>query len=87
MAEGRIEFTKENLQTPEGINQLNRMFRLLFDRIPGDLETVGDFSGYGIPEEVITAGIGSTYRQLDGGADTTLYVKESGTGNTGWIAK
>lgn len=23
----------------------------------------------------------------DGGANTTQYVKESGTGNTGWIAK
>lgn len=44
-------------------------------------------SGAGTPEGVITAGIGSIYTRLDGGAGTTLYVKESGTGNTGWVAK
>ncbi len=31
--------------------------------------------------------IGSTYRRKDGGAGTSFYVKESGTGNTGWVAK
>jgi len=44
-------------------------------------------SGSGSPEGVITAPIGSLYTRTDGGASTTLYVKESGTGNTGWIAK
>jgi len=44
-------------------------------------------SGSGSPEGVLTAPIGSLYTRTDGGASTTLYVKESGTGNTGWIAK
>ena len=44
-------------------------------------------SGSGSPEGVRTAPIGSLYTRTDGGASTTLYVKESGTGNTGWIAK
>jgi hypothetical protein len=35
----------------------------------------------------VTAGIGSLYLRRDGGAGTTLYIKESGTGNTGWVAK
>jgi len=43
--------------------------------------------GSGTPEGVYTAGIGSVFLRTDGGASTTLYVKESGTGNTGWIAK
>lgn len=43
--------------------------------------------GTGTPEASVTAQVGSLYMRLDGGADTTLYVKESGTGNTGWIAK
>jgi len=43
--------------------------------------------GAGDPENVVTANIGSLYLRTDGGANTTLYVKESGTGNTGWIAK
>lgn len=49
--------------------------------------TVGDFCGTGSPEGVLTAGIGSTYRRTDGGAGTSFYVKETGTGNTGWAAK
>jgi hypothetical protein len=44
-------------------------------------------SGNGSPETVITARIGSIYMRLDGGANTSMYVKESGTGNTGWIGK
>lgn len=44
-------------------------------------------SGTGSPQGVVTAAIGSLYCRLDGGANTTLYVKESGTGNTGWVAK
>jgi hypothetical protein len=44
-------------------------------------------TGSGSPEGVITAGVGSLYTRTDGGAGTTLYVKESGTGNTGWVAK
>lgn len=49
--------------------------------------TVFDAAGTGSPEGVVTAGVGSTYRNLTGGAGTSFYVKESGTGNTGWIAK
>lgn len=44
-------------------------------------------SGTGSPEGVVTAPVGSLYTRTDGGAGTTLYVKESGTGNTGWAAK
>lgn len=44
-------------------------------------------SGTGTPEGNVTANIGSLYMRLDGGAGTTLYVKESGTGSTGWVAK
>lgn len=33
------------------------------------------------------AGVGSIYRRRDGGAATTLYVKESGTDSAGWVGK
>ena len=46
-----------------------------------------DISGEGSPEGVVAAPVGTIYLRVDGGADTTLYVKESGTGNTGWAAK
>jgi len=44
-------------------------------------------TGTGTPEGVVVASVGSLYTRSDGGAGTTLYVKESGTGNTGWVAK
>jgi hypothetical protein len=45
------------------------------------------FYGAGSPEGVITAVVGSEYFRSDGGTGTSHYVKESGTGNTGWIGK
>lgn len=39
------------------------------------------------PEASVTAPPGSTYHRQSGGAGTSFYVKESGSGNTGWIAK
>ena len=44
-------------------------------------------TGTGTPEGAVTGDIGCLYTRLDGGASTTLYVKTSGTGNTGWTAK
>lgn len=44
-------------------------------------------SGNGSPEGVIAAPVGSLWTRTDGGTSTTLYVKTSGTGNTGWTAK
>jgi len=41
----------------------------------------------GSPNGVVTAPVGSLYTRTDGGANTTLYVKESGTGSAGWVAK
>jgi hypothetical protein len=40
--------------------------------------------GTGTPEGVVSAGVGSLFLRSDGGSSTTLYVKESGTGTTGW---
>lgn len=42
--------------------------------------------GSGAPEGVVSAPVGSVYMRTDGAASTTLYIKESGAGNTGWIA-
>jgi hypothetical protein len=44
-------------------------------------------SGAGSPEGVVTAPVGSLYSRSDGGLLTSLYVKESGSGNTGWAGK
>ena len=41
----------------------------------------------GAPENVVTANVGSLYLRTDGGAGTSLYVKQTGSGNTGWVGK
>ena len=43
--------------------------------------------GSGTPEGAVTAPVGSLFLRTDGGASTSMYVKESGSGNTGWVAK
>lgn len=43
--------------------------------------------GHGSPLNVVVAKVGALYLRLDGGAATTLYVKESGIDATGWVAK
>ena len=44
-------------------------------------------AGVGTPEAVVTAIVGSLFLRTDGAAVTTLYVKTTGAGNTGWTAK
>ena len=55
-------------------------------------ETLGQtnvavITGTGSPDGTFVAPVGSIFIRTDGGSSTTLYVKESGTGNTGWVAK
>lgn len=52
----------------------------------GGVGAPGSYVSTGTPEGMITAPIGSMARRTDGGAGTTTYEKESGTGNTGWVA-
>lgn len=58
--------------------------------IAGNLTTTGApewYNGTGSPEGVVTGTRGAIYTRTDGGSGTTLYVKESASGNTGWAAK
>lgn len=74
-----------------------RVTRELQDTVNASVGTGGEitpqqtgaaiYSGAGSPEAAVTAAIGSIYMRTDGGAGTCVYVKESGTGDTGWVAK
>lgn len=44
------------------------------------------FYGQGSPEGVVLTQPGAIYFDLTGGAGSTIFSKESGTGNTGWVA-
>lgn len=84
LSPGAVDFTGDwNLYYPSERNNF------LGGPIRWSHPTTGplDTFGTGSPEAAVTAPVGSIYRRTDGGANTTLYVKESGTGNTGWVAK
>jgi len=57
-------------------------------RVASDQEPVGFASllGRGSPEGAVAAPAGSDYRNLDGGAMATMWVKHSGAGVSGWTA-
>ena len=76
--------------TPDAINfgrAANRWLGIYAITFYPGAGTVKWTSGAGTPEASLTAPVGSMYTRTDGGAGTTLYVKETGTGNTGWVAK
>ena len=78
-----IDIGASGATRPRSIYSATSMNSLKFETATGVHWT----SGAGSPESVITANVGSMYTRTDGGAGTTLYIKESGTGNTGWIGK
>lgn len=42
-------------------------------------------SGTGAPESAVTAPSGSVYLRSNGGDNTTVYLKKTGAGSTGWV--
>jgi len=67
------------LFTREWYEALSAVYRLL--------QGLNFTQGVGDPEGVVTAPVGSLFVRSDGGAGTTLYVKEANTDATGWVAK
>jgi hypothetical protein len=55
--------------------------------IAGNKGGVCTFETTATPEGAIAARVGCTAVNVNGSTSTTLYVKTSGTGNTGWTAK
>jgi hypothetical protein len=44
-------------------------------------------AGVGSPEGIVIGSVGDLFLRSDGGQGTVFYVKESGIGNIGWVAK
>jgi hypothetical protein len=57
------------------------------DQIVNAFNQLGIYWGTGSPETVVTAGPGRDLPPLRRGATHLHLHKESGTGNTGWVAK
>lgn len=54
--------------------------------LPGGATVPSIRTGTGSPEGVVSAQVSSLFLRSDGSTDTSVYRKESGTGNTGWVA-
>ncbi len=57
-------------------------------RITTDADPAGYIAatGHGSPDGIVTAPPGSDFRNLDGGAGQTLWIKRTGTDSHGWFA-
>ena len=74
----RREVERHSLETTMALNAaLDRL-----DVLEALIQT-----GAGSPEGVVTAVVGTLYLRTDGAPGTTLYSKETGSGNTGWEPK
>jgi len=85
MPTSNINLTLDDMSTAGGVSTLNNTLNKLSGLVAGDGEAVRIIDGFGTPEGNVSASIGSLYMRKDGGALTGIYVKESGTGGTGWI--
>ena len=73
----QLKDSVDAFQLQAAIDELRSLLRFL------SIET-----GNGTPEGVVSANVGTLFLRLDGGASTTLYVKESDDGrSTGWVGK
>lgn len=73
-------------------NANNQLFKFFSDTSTFTIPTMqmgngGPLITIGTGAPAVAAPVGSLYLRTDGGASTTLYVKESGTGTAGWVAK
>jgi hypothetical protein len=75
--------TLAGVRAQEVVGQFSRL--IIGCTTPGS-GTVDIRSGTGTPEGVVVGTVGDIFLRTNGGAATTMYVKESGSGNTGWSA-
>lgn len=79
----------KRLQTVSVVSILVAALLVMIGLLANSVRTQGRVTnavGAGSPEGVITGDIGSIYFRTNGTSSTALYVKTSGTGNTGWEA-
>lgn len=76
---------------PAGLEHMRRMavdLSGVADRVTAlEQKRASVVYGAGTPEGSVTSPVGTLYLRTNGGAGSTLYVKESGLGSTGWVAK
>lgn len=89
---GRFEFTNVFVPAVDGAASFGATTNRASDTFSRQI-TIGSsgivriLSGTGSPEGLVSAVVSTIYLRSDGGASTSFYVKQSGSGNTGWVAK
>jgi hypothetical protein len=83
---GVLLFGDNNFDSSTG--DINRIGTTVALRIAGNAGTFGPniWSGVGTPENQVSARVSSLFLRTDGGQATVVYYKETGVGNTGWLA-
>jgi len=76
-----------NTSAAAGIKRVGTalQIRLNDDSAFASIQSLYDRVGSGTPEGAVSAPVGTTYHRTDGASGTSLYIKKSGTGNTGWV--
>ena len=74
MADGYVPLTPQSLTVIDGLNELNRMLRELYQNVAGDGNNTRVLTGTGVP--TIAAGEGSLFIRTDTG---NLYQVRSGS--------
>lgn len=85
MAETVIKPELNNIIIVEGkqTTELNTFF----DIVARQLNQLQPAFGSGSPEGVLVASVGKIYIDTGAASGSGLYIKETGDGNTGWIAR
>lgn len=73
------------LKTDHALEVAGAFTALTTGVVTGALTSDNIKRGSGTPEGAVTGVVGDIYQRTNGSSATSLYVKESGSGNTGWI--
>lgn len=68
-------------------NSANIQFYTWMEAITEAVNNTPPLSGSGSPEGVETASVGRWYVDTSAAAGTGIYYKETGDGDTGWVAR
>jgi hypothetical protein len=86
-----VSITGDQIQIPGAGGEVGAQFTADYANVKTEYrinEQLVLRTGNGDPNGVVTASPGALYTNTAGGANLTLWVKESGTAtNTGWVAK
>lgn len=77
----------QSIQIVNEDGQMSDRFRVWIQQVTRDVNNIPPLTGTGTPESNEIASPGRWYVDTGAVAGTGIYFKETGTGDTGWIAR